>query len=166
MRRPPAGKSFIVRESGRADALKTDVGISNYEGLLAEASARPPVNFYPAIWDTGATGTCVTQKVAAECGLIPISKTQVTGVHGAKLSSVYLVHVFLPNNMLVPEVHAVEVPELAGVSEVLIGMDIIGLGDFAVNNYEGRTSFTFRIPSLEVIDFTARPNLPPRPPRP
>ena len=73
--------------------------------------------------------------------------------------------IFLPNNMLVPEVHVVEVPELAGVSEVLIGMDIIGLGDFAVN-YEGRTSFTFRIPSLEVIDFTARPNLPPRPPRP
>ena len=28
--------------------------------------------------------------------------------------------------------------------DVLIGMDIIGLGDFAVSNYRGKTTFTFR----------------------
>jgi hypothetical protein len=37
---------------------------------------------------------------------------------------------------------------------VLIGMDIIGQGDFAISNYEGRTKFSFRIPTLEHIELT------------
>ena len=32
-------------------------------------------------------------------------------------------------------------------------MDIIGTGDFAVTNLDGKTVFTFRIPSAERIDF-------------
>ncbi len=36
---------------------------------------------------------------------------------------------------------------------VLIGMDIIGLGDFAISNHGGKTVFTFRAPSSKVIDF-------------
>jgi len=40
-----------------------------------------------------------------------------------------------------------------GDSDVLIGMDIISLGDFAVTNFQEKTVFTFRIPSVERIDF-------------
>lgn len=36
-------------------------------------------------------------------------------------------------------------------------MDVIGLGDFAVSNYRGKTTFTFRVPSLEEIDFVDEP---------
>ena len=59
----------------------------------------------------------------------------------------------LPNNVVVTEVPVTEADALAGDAEVLIGMDIIGLGDFAVSNFQGQTSFTFRIPSLKHIDF-------------
>ena len=38
-------------------------------------------------------------------------------------------------------------------ARVLIGMDIINLGDFAVTNKNGRTAFSFRTPSIEYIDF-------------
>lgn len=33
--------------------------------------------------------------------------------------------------------------------EMLIGMDIITLGDFSVSNYNDKTVFTFRVPSKE-----------------
>lgn len=37
--------------------------------------------------------------------------------------------------------------------QLLIGMDIIGLGDFAVTNANDKTTFSFRIPSVREIDF-------------
>ena len=36
---------------------------------------------------------------------------------------------------------------------MLIGMDIINLGDFAITNKNGNTKFTFEIPSSRDIDF-------------
>jgi len=37
--------------------------------------------------------------------------------------------------------------------QLLIGMDIINLGDFAITNAIGKTTFSFRIPSVQEIDF-------------
>ena len=37
--------------------------------------------------------------------------------------------------------------------DVLIGMDIICRGDFAVSNYNNKTAFTFRTPSEKKIDY-------------
>ena len=48
--------------------------------------------------------------------------------------------------------------KLQGI-DVLIGMDIINRGDFAVSNRNGATSFSFRIPSVEDFDFAAEDNL-------
>ena len=63
----------------------------------------------------------------------------------------YLVNLFLPNNVVVA---AVPVSEggMAG-ADVLIGMDIIAMSDFAITNCNGHSSWTFRIPSIEEIDF-------------
>jgi hypothetical protein len=37
----------------------------------------------------------------------------------------------------------------------LFGMDVIGSGDLAITNHNGKTTFTFRIPPCEEIDFVA-----------
>lgn len=130
-----------------------DVGIVNNQALGQEQDVKG----YRAIWDTGATNTAVTPRVVSECGLIPIGQTKVVGVHERKLSNVYLIDVCLPNKVVVPEITVSEVPGLTGEGDdVLLGMDIIGLGDFAVSNYRGKTWFTFRMPSQEDIDFTRR----------
>ena len=42
--------------------------------------------------------------------------------------------------------------------DVVIGMDIITRGDFAVTNLDGKTTFSFRIPSLADIDFVQDDN--------
>lgn len=57
----------------------------------------------------------------------------------------YLVNLFLPNNVVVG---AVPVSEggIAG-ADILIGMDIITMGDFAITNFDGQSGWTFRMPS-------------------
>ena len=38
-------------------------------------------------------------------------------------------------------------------TDVLIGMDIINTGDFAVTNVDGKTCMSFQMPSIRRIDF-------------
>lgn len=42
--------------------------------------------------------------------------------------------------------------------DLLIGMDIISLGDFAITNVNGKTTFSFRLPSTSIIDFNCAEN--------
>jgi len=44
---------------------------------------------------------------------------------------------------------------LHGDIDVVIGMDIPGVGDFAVTHHNGRTTFSFCCPSRREIDFAA-----------
>jgi hypothetical protein len=59
---------------------------------------------------------------------------------------------YLPNHVVVPEIRVTEAP-LTGDTDVLVGMDVIGIGDFAVTNKDGKTVFSFRLPSVECLDF-------------
>ena len=63
----------------------------------------------------------------------------------------FLVNILLPN-----QVGITELPVTLGNfvnPNVLIGMDIIGRGDFAVTHAGGNTKFSFRMPSQADIDF-------------
>ncbi|SPF43691.1 conserved hypothetical protein [Candidatus Sulfopaludibacter sp. SbA4] len=44
---------------------------------------------------------------------------------------------------------------LLGGIDAIIGMDILGLGDFAVTHHSGNTTFSFCCPSRKEIDFAA-----------
>ena len=96
----------------------------------------------------------VTQAVVDACGLIPISTTTISHAQGTTEDvEVFLVNIGLPNRVMIPGIRVAKVV-LSG-ADVLIGMDIIGRGDFAVTNRGGRTKFSFRIPSQADIDFVA-----------
>lgn len=115
-----------------------------------------------AIWDTGATGSVITSKVVTELGLAPITKTICTGVHSQERVNVYMVGMQLPNGVGVKSMMVTETHQLIGQFDVLIGMDIINIGDFAVSNLDNKTTFTFRVPSCERFNFVENsPNLKP-----
>lgn len=109
------------------------------------------------LWDTGATGSAITAAAAQRMGLIPVSMTQVSGVHGAEIVPVYSIILTLNNeNISVPvRVSEGKAPSFSveGDADILIGMDVITMGDFSVSNYKGTTVMTFRFPSLETIDY-------------
>lgn len=138
------GNCFTGEFKGLARVLYSPVNIENALDKTKKENGK-------ALWDTGATGSLITQAMAKKLGLLPISKAPITTPSGSKLSDVYLVNLYLPNKVVIPEMKV-----LSGIPsncDMLIGMDIIGLGDFAVSNYAGETSFSFRIPSYGKIDF-------------
>jgi uncharacterized protein YchJ len=113
-----------------------------------------PTKEYTAIWDTGATKTAITNKLAKECGLKPTGMCKVGTASGETDACTYLVSVYLPNKVCIPQLRVTEV-KISG-ADVLIGMDIIADGDFAVTNHKGKTNMSFRMPSIECIDFVKR----------
>ena len=143
--------AFNVAYNGISPVLTSEVHIT-----LPFEPSNPPNETdrkkFLAIWDTGATNSVITQKVVQECGLSPIAIVNVHTTSGEALSNVYLVSIWLPNKVIIPQIRVSE-GTISGDAEVLIGMDIINRGDFAVTNKDGKTNFTFRIPSIECIDF-------------
>jgi predicted aspartyl protease len=103
------------------------------------------------IWDTGATGSVITQKVVDALELKPISFTNVNTASGQEMSPVYLADFVLPNGVVVQGLR-VTLGKLAG-ADVLIGMDVIAIGDFTITNFEGKTKMTFRLPSMAEVDY-------------
>jgi predicted aspartyl protease len=143
--------AFNVAYNGISSILTTEVHIASpFESANSPKEAQRKKFF--AIWDTGATNSVITQKVVQECGLSPIAIANVHTASGETLSNVYLVSIRLPNKVIIPQIRVTE-GMIGGDVEVLIGMDIINRGDFAVTNKDGKTNFSFRIPSVECIDF-------------
>ena len=110
---------------------------------------------YKAIWDTGATGSVITEKVVKELDLKPTGMVMVSTASDERPANTYIVNIWLPHKVVFGELKVTE-GKLPGETEVLIGMDIISSGDFAVTNYNDKTVFTFRSPSAERIDFVKK----------
>ena len=108
-------------------------------------------NQYVATWDTGATNTVISEKVVKECNLIPTGITKVSTAGGVMEAGVYVIDIILPDNVEINNLIVIE--GKLGDTDVLVGMDIITRGDFAVSNYNGQLRFTYREPSLQPIDF-------------
>ncbi|MEO6098306.1 MAG: aspartyl protease family protein [Fibrobacteria bacterium] len=137
------------------NVLITEVGLS---APVVPGEANPPkpqATKFHAIWDTGATGTVITKAAAAGLGLVATGQTEVHGVHGGKVVSTYIVDLHLPNGATIPFVEVTECDALSndGKCNVLIGMNVISLGDFAVTNKENNTVMTFCMPSHRNFDF-------------
>lgn len=108
-----------------------------------------------AIWDTGATNSVITEKIAKDLGLISIGFGTVIGVHGKKDVNKYFVNITLNNKSVSLDLPVTECSSLIADESIgaLIGMDIINIGDFAITNFQGKTTMSFRRPSLQEIDF-------------
>ena len=106
-----------------------------------------------AQWDTGATCTCISRSVASRLNLIPIGKTIIRTPSGEVIVNKYLIDIKLRNNLIVKDVQVIETEIGAQGIDLLIGMDIINLGDFAISNFNGKTHFCFRFPSQGDADF-------------
>ena len=135
---------FTTRYNGRQPRLINEAYIISGDDRMHTDTAQ---------WDTGATRTCVSKAVIDRLGLIPVGQNMVRTPSGEKMLPMYVVDVLLRNNVLVKDA-LVMGSEIGGQGiDILIGMDIIGMGDFAVTNVNGNTVFSFRIPSIEEIDF-------------
>lgn len=144
----PKTDALFAESSGIANELSCQIQIqpaSTTGGGGESLSAQ-------AIWDTGATHSSISPRLAKSLGLASIDTIRVDTAGGeTKVCDVYLVDLQLPNDIRITDVSAAGLD--LGKDEFLIGMDVITLGDFAVSNFEGKTCYTFRIPSIRRINF-------------
>ena len=106
-----------------------------------------------AQWDTGASNTCISEEMVNKLNLIPTGMIQVRTPTGKYICSTYLVDISFPNDVTIKDVSVTGTKIGSQCIDVLIGMDIITLGDLAVSNYGGNTTFSFRIPSMMTTDY-------------
>lgn len=88
-------------------------------------------------------------------GLVRAGKTVLLFAQGEEVTNLYNVGINLPGLLFIPEL---KVSECVGTDEFdfIIGMDVISMGDLAITNHEGTATFSFRVPSMERIDFQLR----------
>ena len=101
-----------------------------------------------ALWDTGAMLSAVTPEVARMLSLVPFNRVKVNGINNISMADVAKVSIKLPNLVEVKNTN-VTVCNLVKDVDLLIGMDIIQLGDFSISNGAGKTLFTFAMPPFE-----------------
>jgi hypothetical protein len=68
----------------------------------------------------------------------------------------FLVDIGLPNGVRASNIRVTD-GDIFGC-DVLIGMDIIGAGDFSITNVNGITVMSFRLPSIKEIDYVEEAN--------
>lgn len=104
-------------------------------------------------WDTGATGTCISKELVELLDLKPTGLINVQTPSGIGTMNKYMVNLILNNEVRIMNLVVMD-SEIGNQGiDVLIGMDIISIGDFAVSNFDGKTQFSFRMPSQEHVEY-------------
>ena len=141
--------AFTTKYSQRVSVLFTDIGVSKpeYDGKPSK---------FRGVWDTGATNTVISKGVVDALGLKAVRTTRNQTANGEREAGVYIVDLYLPNMVRLRGQAVID--GLLADAEVLIGMDVIGEGDFAVTHHGAGTCMTFQLPSGKHIDFVKEIN--------
>lgn len=141
--------AFTLKSSGIMNMLKTDT-------LVLSDIRNKNIPFTPklwrGLWDTGASKSSITQRIVDDLNLIPVGNANIGTANGAVTVNTYFVDFGLPNGVTVKNV-LVSCANLGDDIDILIGMDIIRHGDFAITNTDNKTTFSFRTPSVQEIDY-------------
>ena len=150
--KPLGGKvhAFTTEFKGLTNQLVTPVNLSL---PTHETDNNPSLFSTNALWDTGATNSVITSDTVKKLGLKPVSMIKVNHAGGVSDQNVHLINIYLPSMVAIPFVQVTECSDISGNFGAIIGMDIITLGDFVVTNFDKKSTLTFRIPSVEKINF-------------
>jgi predicted aspartyl protease len=146
-------QAFTLTSQSRLRTLITPVSMRQALLFCREFNLPCQQAEVRALWDTGASGSCISRGLANHLGLKPVDICNVSGVNGIHQSAVYKIDIVLPSNVTIDSVRVSEFMD-NGAFEIIIGMDIITLGDFAISNKDRKITVSFRIPPRdEPIDF-------------
>jgi hypothetical protein len=148
-------RAFTHKADRRINEIRTPVGI--FQVATAQEVIPEEIDQFSAIWDTGATNTAIASTVVQKLNLKPITFTRVGTGGGEVIAPVHLINIVLPNNVIIPNVQVTELKDFNSC-DVLIGMDIISQGDFALTHVNDSACFSFRMPSSKEIDFVPESN--------
>ncbi|MDR2581991.1 MAG: retroviral-like aspartic protease family protein [Fibromonadaceae bacterium] len=125
--------------------------------IISEATIFNPYKMksvkVKALWDTGATCSVISNTIAKRILLKKICYAEMRHANGIERVPVFVTGIKLPNQVIIPELTVLSCKPIHEF-DLIIGMDIIAKGDFAITGKNGNTKFSFRMPSIADIDFT------------
>jgi predicted aspartyl protease len=137
--------AVTLRGTGRLNVLITEVDVGFSETRAKVFGQSFSTTRIRALWDTGASTSSISGAFADRINLPALDFTQIHGAGGIHDSRVFRVDLLIPGTQVrINDVQATEF--VAHDFDMLIGMDIITLGDFSVTNAGGKTVFSFRLP--------------------
>lgn len=145
-------KSLTVNIPPTQQVILTDCMIcKDFDPIDTIAASNAQYITVKALWDTGCSGVAISQRVIDELGLVGNGVTDVHNAGQTYQSQYYPIAVKLPNETDIHFLRAT-LAQTHGF-DILIGMQIISRGDFAITNYEGKMCMSFRVPSIKREDF-------------
>jgi len=130
-------RSFTYTYDGITRYIVTDIEIE-YEGKTEKMEA---------LWDTGANITFINEKIINKFNLKPIGDGFTDTLSENRLpTKQYRINLILSNNINFPNIEVA--CGYTKTCDILIGMDVISQGDFAISNYNGKTKMVYRKPSM------------------
>ena len=144
--------AFTIQEDHLLREVVTECKIS-LPFLPSSGLKHPPVVDARALWDTGATNCAITKKLIDKLNLAPFDEVEVHHADGVTLKPIYKINIILPNGVGFPFLNVTQCESTAGAFDIIIGMEVITKGDFAITNQGGKTVVSFRTPSKINIDF-------------
>jgi hypothetical protein len=153
---PEVFRAFTLKFGGPAKQIVTKIGLTPAFNPK-DHPGKPPfaVTESTALWDTGATGSFLTSATVKTLKLVPTGTATINHAGGTSQNNTYVVNLYLPNRVAFAGVIVTEVEDIKGDFGVIIGMDIITSGDFAITNVNQKTWVSYRIPSTRSIDYVA-----------
>lgn len=119
-----------------------------YDTLPQSLVSKVSINgtMFNGIWDTGSAVTAVSESVARKLGLVSLGAVPQNTANGTRLANNYLINISIimgNKGMFFDDVSVLD----ANMNSVdmLIGMDIITKGDFAIRTCDGKTIMSFAV---------------------
>jgi predicted aspartyl protease len=144
--------SITLKDDKISKAIVSEIKITQYQPV---SLILDDVKFFPtkAIWDTGASGSVITQEVVDALNLKPTGQARVwTASESGIIRPTYGITLKI-NNDLPFSIEEAVLGKIAHGIGCLIGMDVISKGDFSITNFENKTCMSFRSPSQHEIDY-------------
>lgn len=154
----PSFQAFTLKASGTIDCIVSDIEVLPGFDPNNPPNPLPTATQTKALWDTGASKSVVSSTFAQSLGLKPVGMREVHHGDGKSMRSTFMVNFNLPNSVHVAGIIATEFPASHNNFSVIVGMDVITLGDFSLTHVGGKTVMSFRIPSCEQIDYVMQAN--------
>jgi hypothetical protein len=154
--------AFTKVHDGIAPNIFTNAGVcavslSKEDETMAPDDAR--FLWRKALWDTGATQSCISDRLANELNLEMIGFVEISSAIGVHNVPTFYANLVLPSRLVFHDLELIQFNYTEDDCDLIFGMDIMTQGDLAMTNLEGRTVFSFRIPSLHTLDFEAESNV-------
>lgn len=150
-------QAFTLSNSGLLKYLITQCDVCQAYNPNTSTEQAPSIMPFNGLWDTGASASVITNRVAQALGLTPTGMSKVSHAQGTSIVNTYIVNIILPNGIQVCNLKVSEGNLPKGI-DMLIGMDVISLGDFVITHRNGGTVFSFQIPSTHEYNFVKQIN--------